>query len=357
LAQTTVRNTIQGEPARALDHDTSQAPDHGGDIDSIRRAFPDAPVPWIDLSTGINPWPYPIGNLPPDAWSRLPSRAAEDAVREAAATYYGAPSAEQVVLAPGSQALIQWLPRLRARSRVAVLSPTYGEHAWSWSSAGHDVLCPITLHDVPDDVAVLVVTRPNNPDGVVAPSDWIAEWAHRLARRGGWLVIDEAFADGDDAPSVIPAIPVESMIVLRSFGKFFGLAGCRLGVALVVSATVRKLLRSALGPWCVSGPTLAIADRAFRDREWIAHTRERLARGTARLDMLAARRGYALIGGTPLFRLYEHADAQAEYAGLCAAGIAVRRFKAQPTWLRFGLPPDAAAEARLARILGRSAAA
>lgn len=353
--RTIMRDTIQNGPTPGLRDDMLHAPDHGGDIAMIQRAFPNAPHPWIDLSTGINPWSYPVRDIPPEAWHRLPSRAAEDVVREAAAAYYGAASADQVVLAPGSQALIQWLPRLRARSRVAVLSPTYGEHAWSWAAAGHDVLHPTTFSDVPDDITVLIVTRPNNPDGAIAPSDWLAGRAHRLARHGGWLVVDEAFADAIGLPSITQAIPAESLIALRSFGKFFGLAGCRLGAAIVVSASLRKLLRAALGPWCVAGPTLAIAEHAFADREWIMRTRERLARSAAQLDDLAARCGYGLIGGTPLFRLYEHPDAQAQYAALCASGIVVRRFGAQPTWLRFGLPPGAMAEARLARVLGQSA--
>jgi cobalamin biosynthetic protein CobC len=326
------------------------AAEHGGDLTAIRTAFPHAPSPWIDLSTGINPWPYPISRVPSAAWQRLPSRADMDGVRTAAAAYYGVASAAHVVLAPGSQSLIQWLPRLRGRSRVVIIGPTYSEHARAWVDAGHDVVMGSAAETVGRDVDVVVVGRPNNPDGRVMSFAWLAEAAGRVARRSGWLVVDEAFADVMEAPSVTAVLHSEAVISLRSFGKFFGLAGGRLGAALA-SGAVRDDLDRALGPWPVAGPMLALAARAFADESWIARARGRTARAAARLDRLAKRARLRLVGGTTLFRLYETPRAAQVFDALATAGIYVRRFDAQPTWLRLGLPPHAEAERRLSAAL------
>jgi cobalamin biosynthetic protein CobC len=331
--------------------DGSDAPqEHGGDLAAIGAAFPDAPKPWIDLSTGINPWPYPIRKLPDQAWQRLPSAADEIAVRDAAAACYGMRARDDVVLAPGSQAIIQWLPRLRSRSRVTVLGPTYGEHAKCWRAAGHEVSQVLAPEQMPAESDVIVVVRPNNPDGRVVPLSWLQAAAAGLHRRGGWLVLDEAFADADQTASAAAVLNGENVVALRSFGKFFGLAGGRLGFALV-SATLAGALRDALGPWSVSGPMLALAARALRDGAWIARTRTRLARGAGRLDRIAAGAGLTLIGGTTLFRLYAHPEAPKIFSTLAADGLYVRRFQANPHWLRLGLPPDAKAERRLVRAL------
>jgi cobalamin biosynthesis protein CobC len=323
---------------------------HGGDLADIRAAFPDVRAPWLDLSTGINPWPYPVGRLAASAWRRLPAGADELTLRAAAAAHFGIATADDVVMAPGSQSIIQWLPTLRAPGRVAVVLPTYHEHAVSWLNAGHLVSSIRIGERLAPDIAVLVVTRPNNPDGSVAPLAWLAETADTLRNRGGLLVVDEAFADVDPAPSVFASLPRTNTLVLRSFGKFFGLAGGRLGFALT-AGTNRDRLRAALGQWAVSGPMLAIGARAYRDNAWIARTRARLARGARRLDALAAPAGLKQVGGTALFRLYESDAAGEIFVALARAGIYVRRFAEQPHWLRIGLPPDAAAMRRLAKAL------
>jgi cobalamin biosynthetic protein CobC len=324
-------------------------PEHGGDLAAIRAAFPQAPQPWIDLSTGINPWPYPLGQIPRAAWQTLPSSADLERVRIAAAAHYGTEPA-RVVLAPGSQAVIQWLPRLRGRSRVTVLGPTYDEHARSWAACGHQVTFADSLERIGRDIDVVVVGRPNNPDGRVASFSSLTETATRVGRRGGWLIVDEAFADVMEAPSIAAVLHSEAVISLRSFGKFFGLAGGRLGAALL-SGTIRADLERALGPWPVSGPMLDVAARAFADEAWIARTRERLAKAAARLDRLALRARLQLVGGTTLFRLYETPRAPQLFDALAAAGVYVRRFAGRPTWLRLGLPPTAEAERRLSRAL------
>ncbi|WP_448187456.1 threonine-phosphate decarboxylase CobD [Azospirillum sp. sgz301742] len=322
---------------------------HGGDLDAARAAFPDAPAPWVDLSTGINPWPYPLPTIPDTAWTRLPGHAEEKALRAAAAAYYGAPSTGHAAAGPGSQALIQLLPRLRGQGTVSVLGPTYAEHARAWAAAGHAVRTVARIEDLDGDVAVIV--NPNNPDGRIVGRDGLLALGRRFAARGGWLVVDEAFADVTPQASIADAADQPGLIVLRSFGKFFGLAGVRLGVALAAPA-LAAAIRDAFGPWAVPGPALAVATRAFLDESWIAAMRRRLADASADLDLWLSRLGLSVEGGTSLYRLARHTHATQIVNALGRSGVLVRRFEDHPEWLRFGLPPDDAAQQRLVQVVG-----
>ncbi len=328
---------------------TERRPLHGGDLAAARKSAPQWRGKWIDLSTGINPWPYPVPPLADDLWHRLPGGDLVDAATAAARAHYGAPAnalnGAAVVAAPGSQAIIQALPRLRRPGRVVVFGPTYGEHEFCWRSAGHAVE---VVEDLPAgaDADVVVVTNPNNPDGrVVAPDD-LRPVAAGLAARGGWLVVDEAFADLQPGASMAPFADMPGLCVLRSFGKFFGLAGLRLGFA-IAGADIGAALGAALGPWAVGGPALAIGATALADRAWIAATRDRLAAAAATLrdDLTAS--GFTLAGGTDLFQLAAHDKAEAIFDGLLRNGIFVRRFPDRPGLLRFGLPADTAQRDRL----------
>ena len=315
---------------------------HGGDLAAARLAYPDAPKPWLDLSTGINPIPYPVPPLPPEAWTALPAPAQLAELEAAAALAYGTDPG-RVVAAPGTQALIQWLPRLVAARRVGILGFTYAEHGRVWRDAGAAVE---TVED-PDDLAgldVAVVVNPNNPDGrLLAPAD-----LSRLARTVRLLVVDEAFVDVmPDGASLAPWLPANA-VVLRSFGKVFGLAGVRLGFAL--AGDLEPGLRRALGPWAVGGPALAIGSAALTETAWLAGTRARLARDAARLDALLEGHGARILGGTPLFRLVDVETTW--FDGLARRGILTRPFAAQPRWLRFGLPGAGPDWARLERALG-----
>ncbi|MBK3797736.1 threonine-phosphate decarboxylase [Azospirillum brasilense] len=317
---------------------------HGGDLDAARAAFPGAPEPWVDLSTGINPWPYPLPPIPIDAWARLPGRAAETALREAAAACYGAPSPDRVAAAGGSQALIQILPRLRCPGTVAVLGPTYAEHAAGWAKAGHRVTEVESLEGC--DADVVVVVNPNNPDGRIVPPETLLALAERQAARGGWLVVDEAFAEVTPERSVASEAGRAGLVILRSFGKFFGLAGVRLGFLLGEPALVRDL-RAAVGPWAVSGPALAVATAALSDSAWITATRRRLTEAAARFDRRLAVAGLRVAGGTSLFRLIDDPQAAGLYDALGRAGVLVRRFDYRQDWLRVGLPVDRSVEDRV----------
>lgn len=305
---------------------------HGGAIDAARRAFPSAPLPWLDLSTGINPVAYPIGSIAEDAWTRLPDATALAALEAAAAQRYGAPVHAGVVAAPGTQAIIQRLPAI-CGDDVRVLGPTYGEFQRVFRDAGAGVRVVPTFQALAGADAAIVV-NPNNPDGrLIDPEDLLV-----LGRRVGTLVIDEAFADVmPGSSSLVPRLPASGTIVLRSFGKLYGLAGVRLGFA-VAAASQAEALRRMLGPWPVSGPAIAIGTEALADTGWLDNTRRRLASDGARLLFLLRHVGAAPIGGTALFRLFEHPAAPALFTALAKRGILTRPFADEPTWLRFGLP-------------------
>ncbi|MCP4327839.1 MAG: threonine-phosphate decarboxylase [Alphaproteobacteria bacterium] len=325
-------------------------PHHGGGLDAVRPLKTSRGDAWIDLSTGINPWPYPLPKIESAAWHRLPGVELLEAALDAARSCYGAPQDARLVAAPGSQALIQWLPWLRSRGRVAVLGHTYGEHAYCWGQAGHDVAVVDDLGDAIRTADVVVVTNPNNPDGRVRAPAELREAAVLLAARGGWLIVDEAFADLQPDCSLASAADTPGVCVLRSVGKFFGLAGLRLGF-LIGAQDIADRVEAALGPWAVSGPALAIGSRALGDRAWIDKTRARLSDAAAQLSSLLDAAGFEDIGGTSLFRLVAHERAAAIHDGLLGAGILVRNFPEQPRWLRFGLPASGRERTRLERSL------
>ncbi|MGH6674509.1 MAG: threonine-phosphate decarboxylase CobD [Xanthobacteraceae bacterium] len=312
---------------------------HGGDLAAARRLFPGVPQPFIDLSTGINPFPYPLPRLPAELFARLPNFAAHEALTEIAARAYGVPSAAHVVAAPGTQILLPLAAALVPPGRAAVIAPTYGEFARAAVLAGHSVTSIDDLAGA-EGARLVVVANPNNPDGrVFAPKDLLAVGV-KLRGAGGLLVVDEAFMDvGPPDATLAGALDGRNIVVLRSFGKFFGLAGVRLGFALAAPAIAARLA-ALLGPWAVSGPALAIGAKALDDFAWIEKTKDRLTKSARRLDELLMRSRLEIVGGTPLFRLVRTPAASALFRHLGHAGIVVRAFAEHSDWLRFGLPPN-----------------
>lgn len=309
---------------------------HGGDLTAAEARFGTPKEGWLDLSTGINPTPYPF--LPPDAavWQRLPLQAELERLIDAAVTRYRVPDRACIAAAPGSQAVLQWLPRLVAPTRVTVLGPTYGEYVPAFRDAGHDVTVTPALDGTPQG-SIIVLANPNNPDGYRYPPDILLQIAQGLAARDGFLLVDEAFADVDPQLSLSRHVGRPGLIVLRSLGKFYGLAGLRLGFALAPADLAAKLT-SAMGPWALSGPALAIGAQALEDGAWAIETRERLNLAAAKLSGLLSSSGCDMVGGTALFRLVRHARAGALHEHLARQGILSRVFQDEPTWLRFGLP-------------------
>lgn len=327
---------------------------HGGRLSEARHLFPLAPEPWLDLSTGINPRPYPLPDLPSECFTRLPEPEELAALQSAATSAYGVADPAMVVAAPGTQILIDLLPRLWPSHSVAVLAPTYAEHAHAWNRAGAPGVTVSSL-DALRDATVAVLCNPNNPDGRRFAPERLLALADVLAARGGILIVDEAFADLEPGDfSLANALPHPAIIILRSFGKTYGLAGVRLGFALA-GLERAALIREALGPWAVSGPAIAIGRLALHDRTWLTATAERLAADARELDSCLSIHGLSVLGGTSLFRLAITERATAIFLQLGRAGIFVRRFADQPTWLRFGQPGSAVHLQRLQAALSSRA--
>jgi cobalamin biosynthesis protein CobC len=322
---------------------------HGGDLSEAVAQFGGAPECWLDLSTGINPWAYPVPALPARSWQQLPERAAERDLIDAARGAYRVPAGVDIAIAAGTQALIQILPHVMTGGAVAIAGPTYAEHAAAFARAGRKVL-PVGLDTLPSGVTHAVVVNPNNPDGRITHLDVITKAARELSRFGGALIVDEAFADVAPDCSAIPLCLDLPIVVLRSFGKFFGLAGLRLGFAIARRDLVAEIA-DALGPWPVSGPALAIGRAALSDQDWIAVTRARLAHQADKLDAVLRAADIAIVGGTSLFRLARHRDARAIHVRLAQQQIWTRRFDHAGDLLRFGLPGDDIALQRLAAAL------
>jgi cobalamin biosynthesis protein CobC len=319
---------------------------HGGDLTAARQQFPNVAEPLIDLSTGINPHSYPLPQLSSDLFARLPQRGALDRLIAAAAKAYGAPSPNHVMAAPGTQILLPVLAALMLPGRAKVLGPSYAEHIRVATLAGHSAMEVGDIGQL-EDADLAIVVNPNNPDGRLVTKGALLAVAYALRARGGLLVVDEAFMDVafPDA-SLAGEVARGNIVVLRSFGKFFGLAGLRLGFALA-APDVAARLAAWLGPWAVGGPAIAIGETALADAAWAQATRETLRRESQRLDELLSKAGLHVVGGTSLFRLVQTPAASELFHHLGRAGILVRRFTEQPAWLRFGLPDGEDAWTRL----------
>ncbi|WP_395450976.1 threonine-phosphate decarboxylase CobD [Aminobacter sp. UC22_36] len=325
--------------------------DHGGSLERARALFPGAPEPFVDLSTGINPNSYPLFELPATALSRLPEPGRARDLAAVAATAYGAPSAAHVVPAPGTQILLPRIASLVRPGHAFVLGPTYQEHARAAAIAGHQVAETSDFSQL-FDADLAVVVNPNNPDGRVIKRSDLLELAASLRARGGLLVVDEAFMDvGPQAQSLAGDVEQGGIVVLRSFGKFYGLAGIRLGFALA-HPDIAERLEEELGPWSVAVPSLEYGIKALSDTDWQREMRITLGQAAHRLDQTFARAGVIVTGGTSLFRHVDIPDAAGLFRALGREGILVRSFVDRPTQLRCGLPGHEVAWRRLDVALG-----
>ncbi|ARE39606.1 L-threonine 3-O-phosphate decarboxylase [Rhodovulum sp. P5] len=317
--------------------------DHGGDLTAACARHGGTPEDWIDLSTGINRVPYPFSAPAPAAWRTLPGRADTDRLIVAARGAYG--TDWPILPLAGAQAAIQLLPCLRAAGPVRIMGPTYNEYAAALTAAGADIVQVGTVGDLAG-AGLGILVNPNNPDGRQTAPDTLRD----LAAKVGLLVIDESFADPHPGLSVLTGPCPDNVVVLRSFGKFYGLAGLRLGFALGADQHLGRMAQQA-GPWAVSGPALDIGGQALADDAWRADSIARLGEDAARADALAARAGWTLVGGTALFRLYDTPDARATQMRLAQAHIWSRIFPYSDRWLRLGLPGTEAEWARLEAAL------
>ena len=309
--------------------------EHGGRLRAAAQHYGIAVADWLDLSTGIAPYGWPLPTVEASAWQRLPE--SDDGLEAAACAYYGAPALLPVA---GSQAAIQALPRLRRGARVGVLSPAYAEHAAAWRREGHQVieLGEGAVERSLERLDVLLVVNPNNPSGRLIEREQLLDWHARLAPRGGWLLVDEAFMDCTPQNSLAADTGLPGLIVLRSFGKFVGLAGIRLGFVLA-AADIRNALDELLGPWTVNGPARTLARQLLADTASQQRQRERLHADGLRLAELLRDHELPPLGGTALFQLVGYAQAGELYEHCARRGILLRLFSERDC-LRFGLPGD-----------------
>ena len=323
--------------------------EHGGRLRRAAQQYGIAVADWVDLSTGINPDAYPVPAVPAAAWQRLPED--DDGLDAAAAAYYGSSA---LLAVAGSQAAIQALPAVLGGARVSLLAPSYAEHAHAWR--GRALQCfgadPEAAEAAIDASDIVVMVQPNNPTGTLFERARLLDWHARLARRGGWLVVDEAFIDPTPEASLAPLAGAAGLVVLRSLGKFFGLAGARVGFVLAPVA-VRTQLTEQLGPWTISGPARHVARSALADIAWQTRARVQLKHDGQRLAGLLRRVGLNACKGTHLFQWIALPDLPAAatlHHALAQRGILTRLFTHPPA-LRFGLPPDANGWSRLEQAL------
>ncbi len=320
--------------------------EHGGNLRDAAERFGRPLDQWIDLSAGLNPHWYAPPDVADKAWHRLPEH--DPDLLAAASHYYGAPS---MLAVAGTQAAIQALPALRAPSRVVVAAPSYAEHAHHWARHGH-TMREVAYDALDTEVAlcdVMVVCNPNNPTGARVPPGRLLAWAEQLTQRGGWLVVDEAFADMTPELSVASSSDRPGLIVLRSVGKFFGLAGARVGFVGAEAGLLARLA-DALGPWTVSGPAQAICKAALADRVWQIQARDRLDADALRLRTLLTAHGIAA-QGCSLFQWWPEQHPEAFWEHMARRGIWVRLFRKSARGIRLGLPANEAAWRRLETAL------
>ncbi len=322
---------------------------HGGALDAAVKKYGGSKADWIDLSTGINPVPAPLPKLGSSVWQALPDADLMENCLAAARKSYYFPQSAALIAAPGVQAIIQLLPNLRPGKKAAIFSPTYGEYAHVFQTLGGGSRIINTINDVQDETVVILV-NPNNPDGKIVPPDVLINLANSLADKGGLLIVDEAFCDLTPEVSVKSYAGMRGLLVLKSFGKFFGLAGVRLGFAAGHADDI-AILNRHLGPWAVSGPALTIGAACLRDREMHVKTALSIRTNSTAQRAVFEQLGLTLIADTGLFHLINCPDASAVYEALAHHHILTRIFADQPNWLRLGLCKNDVERARLASAL------
>ena len=309
--------------------------EHGGNIDFASARYGFASGDMLDLSTGISPFVYPLPPINVDALQPLPTATAHDACITASRHAYGVPEQLAITAGAGTQAFLQIIPRLVKTGTVWIRQPTYNEHVHCWADAGHHI---VDGDIMPDEADHAVVVFPNNPTGDRYAD--LVSLASDIERKGGLLVIDGAFLDNAEGANLLVDLSVFSCVIhLRSFGKFFGLAGVRLGFA-IASQIHSDSMAGILGPWAINNVALIAGSTALRDDAWIANQKGTLERQSAELAKMLTNANLEIIGGTLLFQTIRDADAVSLHKHLAKAGIWARVYREWPDLMRFGLPRD-----------------
>ncbi len=309
--------------------------EHGGGLDAAIAEYGGLAKDWLDLSTGINPTPYPLPDIPETAWHRLPDADGLARLYSLARGFWGVPDGAGMIASAGVSAIIASLPRmaegLGCPRQIRIDTPTYNEYATAFSTAGWQI------ESGDASAPVRIIVHPNNPDGGLASLS--ADDIKNDIKNGGLVVIDESFCDLTPNKSLIDLTRYDNVIVLKGLGKFWGLAGLRLGFAIGQPALMKRL-DTLLGPWAISGPAQIIGAGVLQDTTWADNTRARLHKNAGRLDEIAMANGLTRIGGTDLFRLYSCESAPALKHQLAKHAIWSRVFSYNPNWIRLGLPAD-----------------
>ena len=301
------------------DHNKADKRDHGGGIDAAIAQYGGTRNDWIDLSTGINPNPYPLPRFQSYHWTQLPDRAAFDAFDAAARKFWQVPANAEIIPASGASAIIAMLPSVLKGATAVIPEPTYNEHRAAYLAHGWEMA---------DKGDVKTIVHPNNPDGhLYSAADLTAQTC----------IIDESFCDVCPEHSMMSHAIDDGHLIIKSFGKFWGLAGMRLG-AVIVPKSLAPALRDRIGPWAVSGPALYTGTRALQDAQWAVDTRQRLAEDAQNLDDIMLKKGVKTLGGTNLFRLYHVENAGEWYDRFAQNRILTRVFPYSPHFLRLGIP-------------------
>lgn len=308
---------------------------HGGRLREAMAAYPDARGPWLDLSTGINPEPWPGARASAEALRTLPDPASLAELEAVAARAFGVADPGRVLAVAGADAALRLTPLLLGEGDVALAAPIYGGHAEAW--AGRK---PLMVTSVDDrravEAGVLVLVNPNNPDGRQIGREALSALARTRSALGRWTIVDEAFVEV--APHLsVSDLEIERLIVLRSFGKFYGLPGARLGF-IICDRVLAEQLRAMLGDWPICADALALGLGAYADDAWRATTAACLATQARNVDAVLSAAGFTVVGGCDLFRWVEAPDAHRLFVGLCRQGVLTRPFTEHPTRLRFGIP-------------------
>ena len=319
---------------------------HGGDLHAVTQAYPNNPQPWLDLSTGINPWPYPINtNSIPASLHKLPQQAHHSTLTAAAAEYYQCLQ-QNLLATPGTEIVFSMLPKLLVAKRVGFASLTYGDYRRAWQQTEAEILTAENPLDLAEDVDVLIVCNPNNPDGrVFLPAELMAAY-NKLRSRGGYLIVDEAYADLQPELSLASQTNQPGLIVTRSFGKFFGLPGLRLGW-VIASDRFKQDLQQLLGIWSVGSIALEIANQAYSDEHWHAHHLRKLRHARTALCAEISKADIQIVGTTDLYLLLSHPEANALWHQAAQNAVYLRAFDEHPGLLRIGIPPTEKDHARL----------
>jgi cobalamin biosynthetic protein CobC len=321
---------------------------HGGNLTLATKEFGLPADGWIDLSTGINPTCYPNTIISSQTLRILPTPDNVKNLVDRARQFYQISNNTGIIAAPGTQSVLQNIPLLYPGRKITILSPTYSEHRKTWELAGNKVL-PVDNFEalLKGDIAVLV--NPNNPDGRSYKKNDLMALSNNLEL----LIIDEAFCDNSPNLSLAPHLSGNNILILRSLGKFFGLAGLRLGFAIGPNEILESL-QERLGPWAVSGPAIEIGARALSDTPWFIKMQKQLNNQSKQLNSLLKQQSISILGGTELFTLIQSDRALDLYHDFGNAGILVRRFEERKNWLRIGLPGPKREWHKFANVLSQN---